>query len=122
VLAGRWKQLDPRWNQGSIVFTFPTWEQSPYDVQTFSRLRSEPYIVHFTTRDKPWRPLCHHPFSTEFFQYLDRTEWCGWRPPRLETFLELLKVSERQLRRGSKWLRARARQWVRPLAGRVASS
>ncbi len=109
VLAGRWGQLDVRWNQGWHAFAYPTWEQSPFDRETFDRLRNGPYIVHFTTRFKPWRPLCQHPFRSEFFTYVDRTDWAGWRPPRLkvvlESILDLGKTQERRLRRGRKWLR-----------------
>ena len=39
VLAGRWGQLDLRWNQGSHVFHYPTWEQSPFDRQTYEQVR-----------------------------------------------------------------------------------
>jgi lipopolysaccharide biosynthesis glycosyltransferase len=111
VLAGRWGQLDARWNQGSHVYMYPTWEQSPFDQPTYDQLRNGPYIVHFTTRYKPWQPLCRHPFRKEFFEYLDRTAWAGWRPPRLKAILELAKIQERRLRRGRNWLRSHARQW-----------
>jgi len=112
VLAGRWGELDARWNQGTHVFMYPTWEQSPFDQATYEPLRNDPYIVHFTTRTKPWMPLCPHPFRAEFFEYLNRTDWAGWRPSRLKLVLELLKMQERQLRRGRKWLRNRASQWL----------
>ena len=111
VLAGHWGQLDARWNQGTHVFIYPTWEQSPFDRQTFDQLRNDPYIVHFTTRYKPWRPMCRHPFRKQFFEYVDRTAWAGWRPPRINAILELAKMQERRLRRGRNWLRSHARQW-----------
>lgn len=108
VLAGRWGRLDARWNQGSHVFLYPTCEQSPFDRQEFEALRNEPYIVHFTTRHKPWLPLCRHPLRNEFFKYLDRTAWVHWRPPRhkvvLQAILDLGKAQERRLRQGRKWL------------------
>ena len=112
VLAGRWGPLDVRWNQGSHVFTYPTWEQSPFERTTYEQLRNDPYIVHFTTRLKPWMPLCSHPFRREFFEYLDRTAWAGWRPSRFKLLLELLRAEERRLRRGRKWLQSRASQWL----------
>ena len=112
VLAGRWGALDARWNQGTHVFMYPTWQQSPFDRETYEQLRNDPFIVHFTTRTKPWMPLCQHPFRTEFFDYLNRTDWAGWRPSRFKLVLELLKTQERQLRRGRKWLRNRASRWL----------
>ena len=114
VLADRWGQLDIRWNQGSQIFKYPSWRQSPFDRQTFEQLRSDPYIVHFTTRSKPWDPLCRHPLRGAFFEYLDRTAWAGWRPSRIKRLMvifELFKSSERRLRHGRKWLRNQARAW-----------
>lgn len=80
VLAGRWRELDPRWNQCSHVYTFPTWHESPFDEATFRSLRADPWIVHFTAKIKPWHYFCRHPFRREFFRYLDQTDWRGWRP------------------------------------------
>ncbi len=113
VLADRWGRLDSRWNQGSHVFIYPTWRQSPFDRQTYERLRDDPYIVHFTSRVKPWL-ACRHPYRGEFFKYVDRTDWAGSRPPRLKVILQLLKRQERRLRRGRNWLRSHARQWFQP--------
>jgi lipopolysaccharide biosynthesis glycosyltransferase len=79
VLSGRWGILDARWNQGTNVFGYPTWSQSPYDQAAFAQLRDDPYIVHFTTRYKPWLLSCLHPRRMQFFEVLDRTAWAGWR-------------------------------------------
>ena len=114
VLAGRWGQLDPRWNQGSHVFIYPTWEQSPLDRQTFEQMRIDPYIIHYTTRFKPWRPLCPHPLGKLYFEYLDRTAWAGWRPGRAQVLWAQLKTTERRMRHGRKWLTSRARRWFEP--------
>jgi lipopolysaccharide biosynthesis glycosyltransferase len=111
VLAGRWGSLDLRWNQGAQIFQYPTWEQSPFDRRTFEELRDDPYIVHFTTRHKPWLASCRHPLRKEFFQYVDRTAWAGWRPPRLKVLFERVRAQERTLRRGRKWLQNRLGQW-----------
>jgi lipopolysaccharide biosynthesis glycosyltransferase len=112
VLANRWGMLDARWNQGSHVYAYPTWEQSPFDRQTYVQLREDPYIVHFTSRAKPWQPLCRHPFRGAYFTYINRTAWADWHPPRLEVALAVGKTLERRLRLGRNWLRTRARQWM----------
>ena len=80
VLADRWKPLDPRWNQGSHLYRFPDSRRSPFDQETFDQLRSDPYIVHFTSAVKPWHEECRHPFRDDWFRCLDRTQWKGWRP------------------------------------------
>jgi lipopolysaccharide biosynthesis glycosyltransferase len=112
VLAGQWGPLDIRWNQGSHAFAYPNWQQSPFDRTTFHQLRDDPYIVHFTTRHKPWRASCRHPLRKDFFQVVDRTDWAGWRPPRWRVMLELVRMQERHLRRGRKWLAHRVGDWL----------
>lgn len=112
VLAGRWGWLDPRWNQGSHIYVYPTCEQSPFDRQSFDSQRDDPYIVHFTTRHKPWRASCQHPLKQKFFDAVDRTEWAGLRPPLARVMLELLKAPERRLRHGRKWLSRQAAEWL----------
>ena len=79
-LAGRWDTLDPRWNQGSYIFEFPSWSFSALERRDFTLVRDHPHIVHFTSALKPWHANSPHPFRQEFFRYLDRTEWAGWRP------------------------------------------
>jgi len=110
VLAGRWGALDARWNQGANVFAYPTWSQSPFDREAYKQLRDDPYIVHFTTRYKPWLLSCLHPRRKQFFEVVDRTAWAGWRPwrtMRLRPFLDLAKAQQRRLRIG--WRRMRSR-------------
>jgi len=110
MLAGRWGALDPRWNQGSNVFAFPSWKQSPFDRAVFEQLRDDPYVIHFTTRYKPWLLSCLHPLRSQFYEYLDRTVWAGWRPwkkMRLTTIFEIAKTQERRMRLARRRLRSR---------------
>jgi lipopolysaccharide biosynthesis glycosyltransferase len=86
VLAGRWRALDYRWNQGAHLFVYPTWRESPLDRPTFARLRVSPWIVHFCSPSKPWQYFCPHPFARDFLACLDQTDWKGWRPARPEEF------------------------------------
>jgi len=80
VLAGRWKELDARWNQGVHAYTFPTAGESPLEPEVYSALRRDPWIVHFTSQKKPWHYFCRHPFRREYLAAIDRTDWRGWRP------------------------------------------
>ena len=82
VLAGRWGELDPRWNQ-----TPQFWEPAQDDGDPFTPALRElvirnPWIVHYSTWSKPWHWSCTHPAREGFFEVLDRTEWAGWRPRR----------------------------------------
>jgi lipopolysaccharide biosynthesis glycosyltransferase len=82
LFSGQWKILDPRWNQNSQVFRLPDWKLSHYSEGEYNQVRTDPWIVHFDYRPKPWDLESTHPFRTLFFKHLDRTEWRGWRPQR----------------------------------------
>ena len=86
VLAGRWRPLDPRWNQNAHIYAFPGWRNSPLDRESFYNVRRAPWIVHFCSPSKPWQCFCPHPFTRPFYRCLDRTDWRGWRPERPENF------------------------------------
>jgi len=87
VLAGQWRPLDPRWNQGAAVYNYPSWDASPFDQATFDAVRNDPWIVHFCSPRKPWHLFCDHPRSPEFVAAVGRTAWTGWRPTPRETWL-----------------------------------
>jgi lipopolysaccharide biosynthesis glycosyltransferase len=70
ILAGKWKELNPRWNQTHIVHSFASAQESPYDESLYSELVHHPYIIHYTNRPKPWGRNCNHPQADRFFQYL----------------------------------------------------
>jgi lipopolysaccharide biosynthesis glycosyltransferase len=82
VLAGRWQALPMHWNQGAHAFEFPSVDHSPVDHAEFRQMRDDPSIIHFTTEWKPWHFTSNHPARDEFFDWLDKTAWCSWRPER----------------------------------------
>ncbi len=117
VLAGRWGRLDTRWNQGAGIYQYPTSSQSPFDPRTFEQLRNDPFIIHFTTSSKPWHASCLHPLRKQFFEYVDRTEWAGWRPVRFgqpRDVVEFFKRQEKRLRLARRRVLSRAADWWRP--------
>ena len=68
LLAGRFAQLDQKWNQ---QFNGP---DKSYDKEG---------ILHYCGPDKPWARGNGLPkeLNDLFFDELDRTAWRGWRPP-----------------------------------------
>ncbi|MDZ4848713.1 MAG: glycosyltransferase family 8 protein [Pirellulaceae bacterium] len=88
VLAGKWRCLDHRWNQGAHIFTYPDWRESPFDWDQFKRLKSDPWIIHYCSPSKPWQYFCDHPFARDFRRFLKRTEWRDFRAERPERFLK----------------------------------
>lgn len=79
VFQGHWGQLSERWNQMPSIYTYASWQESPYDAIAFQALQDHPYITHYTNAPKPWRQQCEHPAKALFYAYLDQTAWRGWR-------------------------------------------
>jgi lipopolysaccharide biosynthesis glycosyltransferase len=79
VLAGKWGELDPRWNQVHAIYDYSSWRDSPYEEDVYNAALHNPYIIHFTTPPKPWQQGCKHPKKDLFYEYLDQTAWSGWR-------------------------------------------
>jgi lipopolysaccharide biosynthesis glycosyltransferase len=85
LLVGKWGKLDPKWNFNVTSFydyssnSYLAWtdSQSFYSEDIYNRLVSNPSIVHFIS-DKPWVSR-HCPSSANFFKYVDKTKWSGWR-------------------------------------------
>jgi lipopolysaccharide biosynthesis glycosyltransferase len=79
VLAGKWGELNPCWNQQWAIFTYHSWQESPLSEAVYNEVINRPYIVHFSSVAKPWNTIDEHPFNHLFFRYLDLTAWKGWR-------------------------------------------
>ena len=79
VLAGKWGELDPRWNQMPRIYKYLSWQDSPYEEEVYNELLHNPHIIHYTCPPKPWHRGCNHPNKALFFEYLDKTAWSGWR-------------------------------------------
>ena len=43
--------------------------------QQIDEAKKNPYILHFSTRYKPWHEDCFHPLKNEFLKYKNMTEW-----------------------------------------------
>ncbi len=121
VLCGKWRALDLRWNQGSRMFMYPSWQQSPFDEKTFHAVRNDPYIVHFTSRPKPWQAMGRHPFREEFLDCLDRTAWAGYRPPRRDFVRAWSSHQLTWMDRKGRRLYHRARRAAGRLAGTLSN-
>jgi lipopolysaccharide biosynthesis glycosyltransferase len=104
VFAGRWTDLDPKWNcMSSMVQPFlldATWEDDAHhDGFVLERAARSPAIVHFEGLAvmRPWNRRCFNPFADLYRGYRARTPWPldelqgGWRdaviarvPPRVQ--------------------------------------
>jgi lipopolysaccharide biosynthesis glycosyltransferase len=79
VLAGKWKDIHPRWNQMPEIFDFSFWQESPFPEDVYNDVVHSPFIIHFAIPAKPWNSRTTHPANNLYFQYLDKTAWRGWR-------------------------------------------
>jgi len=59
-LAGRWGLLKPVWNKQFFLDLFPDWRCSPYEEEEYREALSNPAIIHFCSRTKPWHSFCDH--------------------------------------------------------------
>ena len=73
ILWDQWLRLDQRWNQTSTVLTPRHWKSPAYTQAERRRTRDDPFIVHFTGRDKPWHPGFRRPRSSYFYRYFKKT-------------------------------------------------
>jgi lipopolysaccharide biosynthesis glycosyltransferase len=88
VLAGKWGELDPRWNQIAGVSGRAFFRISHLPSEVYQEVLRDPWIIHFGGTLKPWLYHNANPSRALFFEYLDRTAWAAWRPRR--TFKSLL--------------------------------
>jgi lipopolysaccharide biosynthesis glycosyltransferase len=80
VLFDDWSELDYRWNWQIDWRHYRLGRAKRLWVPTTTRKS----IVHFTTAEKPWLPGCDYEEKRYFFEYLERTEWSGWRVSLLQ--------------------------------------
>ncbi|MGB6013094.1 MAG: glycosyltransferase family 8 protein, partial [Nodosilinea sp.] len=100
VLAGQWKEIDPRWNQTHIVYRWPSWQDSPFDEKLYRDLVENPFITHFTGRPKPWMPNSTHPQTDDYLECLNKTVWADWMKNPLNRLDDLWQRGLRKIRRG----------------------
>jgi lipopolysaccharide biosynthesis glycosyltransferase len=78
VLADQWGELNPEWNVTVDCFV-PDGQAVPVGEKP-EELRARAAIVHFASATKPWAYFVDHPAKALFYEYLDQTDWKGWRP------------------------------------------
>lgn len=87
IVAGKWGQLHPKWNQMPGVYDNSFKERNPLPPEVYQELLHQPCVIHFTNTPKPWcaglRTECLHPKKDLFFHYVDITAWAGWRDTML---------------------------------------
>lgn len=77
LYADRWKELHPRWNAMSSLWTWRAWADDTFGAGRAEEARTSPSILHFEgpSISKPWHYLCAHPFAKRYRMTLSRTPW-----------------------------------------------
>jgi lipopolysaccharide biosynthesis glycosyltransferase len=108
ILAGKWGELDLRWNQITYIHNYQAWPDSQLknDLKLrYKELADKPYVIHFTSSKKPWKPGCKHPKKIFFFYYLSMTAYANLLPYFCsQSFLDFCQFCVWKLRRTIKKL------------------
>lgn len=84
VLIGKWKKLDPKWNQQGPIFWPQLLPESTFTdtiMDRYEELVNKPFIIHYLSSSKPWDFKCMHPATHRFMYYLKQSRWftkAGW--------------------------------------------
>jgi lipopolysaccharide biosynthesis glycosyltransferase len=80
VLKGNWKALDETWNLATPMYMKLSRNGRGPRTAEHRRILEAERIRHFQVF-KPWeKRYAEIPGSALFYEYLDRTQWRGWRP------------------------------------------
>ncbi len=104
VLAGKWYELDPRWNQIPVAHHFKHWQDSPYTEQQLFDVVHHPFMVHYGSKPKPWDRRCTHPQKSLWYESLNKTAWSGWQDTHINHNIRLLRRAVRRFARSTKRL------------------
>ena len=128
VLAGKWDEIDPRWNCNASI---PRARRARLHVagRNSTQANQQPWIIHWAGNLKPWKYPGRDPDRLLYFKYLDMTPWAGWRPRRtlVSKLIERYEVSGMRARVypaeqwGMRLLRRLSRRTVSPRQTRAAT-
>lgn len=80
VLRADWGELDPRWNHNAGVCGRSFFKARHLTPAAYREVVDHPWIVHFSGALKPWIVESATASCAQFFEYVDKTAWAGWRP------------------------------------------
>lgn len=90
ILVGKWREIDPRWNQLPQLYLIPI-EAGFFDSPEKHRAAlDDPLIIHYAGA-KPWHLGCDHPKIDQFEKYLDQTTWAGTRDTQRKRLVRKLR-------------------------------
>ena len=81
VFKDNWKKLSLSWNQQADIYGVlkKYHDGCGYSKESIQQAISNPDIVHFIGKQKPWLYNCFHPYKSIYTHYLEKTPWKGDR-------------------------------------------
>jgi len=100
ILEGRWTELPRRWNlqTADVSGNSTGWAVFGDDTRAAT---ADPAVIHYSGigQPKPWQLGCAHPALATWLEWLDRSAWSGWRPPREPALDRWARAAVRTVRR-----------------------
>jgi hypothetical protein len=81
ILWKDWEAVDSRWQVQPRLMARHRLPLPHLDERQRTQMTTDPWILHFSGRLKPWIYRGSTLPDRIFYEYLDRTWWTGWRPP-----------------------------------------
>lgn len=75
----QWKRIAFKWNMLNTFFLHPPKIYSAL-VKEVIDSKKDVRIAHFTGSVKPWTAWTRHPYSKEYYKYIQYTPWKGYKP------------------------------------------
>ncbi|MET0281448.1 MAG: glycosyltransferase family 8 protein [Steroidobacteraceae bacterium] len=72
--------VEPRWTLQGEYFQRVCQLAMPYTNETIEAIGKDPWVIHYSLPTKPWQYRSDHPWTQEWFTYLEQTAYRGWRP------------------------------------------
>lgn len=104
VLAGRWGELAPRWNQQSPLLEHNRGSELLYSDEVLKDARETPAVIHFLSRPKPWHRDCTHPARNKWRSVANET---AFAPISLEVPSRMHQLRWRMKRAASALIKGR---------------
>lgn len=100
----KWRPVPFRWNLMNTLMR-PAPYFTPELVREIDEEVRQRVIVHYTCRWKPWLYPCDNPLRFEYYRYLDRSPWKGFKPratpwQRFKEAVRRLRIAVGLLQRG----------------------
>lgn len=99
LLYDHWLELHPKWNVQTLMINGEAvYRNTDFNQDDLQAAISQPAIIHYTDAPKPWHYKSLHPFTDEYYHYLELTGWKGYQPavPQFQTSYGKLPFIDRE--------------------------